>query len=39
MNWSLASYAADGAEGLGILYEDGTLVAPADLKRWSSALA
>ena len=38
MNWSLASYAADGTEGLGILYEDGTLVAPADLKRWSSAL-
>ena len=38
MKWSLASYAADGIEGLGILYEDGTLVVPADLKRWSSAL-
>ena len=38
MNWSLASYTADGTEGLGILYEDGTLVTPADLKRWSSAL-
>jgi 2-keto-4-pentenoate hydratase/2-oxohepta-3-ene-1,7-dioic acid hydratase in catechol pathway len=38
MNWSLASYAADGTEGLGILHEDGTMVAPADLKRWSSAL-
>jgi 2-keto-4-pentenoate hydratase/2-oxohepta-3-ene-1,7-dioic acid hydratase in catechol pathway len=38
MNWSLASYTADGTEGLGILYEDGTLVIPADLKHWSSAL-
>ena len=38
MNWSLASYTADGTEGLGILYEDGTLVTPADLKHWSSAM-
>jgi 2-keto-4-pentenoate hydratase/2-oxohepta-3-ene-1,7-dioic acid hydratase in catechol pathway len=38
MNWSLASYTADGAEGLGVLFEDGTLVAPADLKRWSSLM-
>ena len=38
MNWSLATYTAGGAEGLGVLREDGTLVAPADLKRWASAM-
>jgi 2-keto-4-pentenoate hydratase/2-oxohepta-3-ene-1,7-dioic acid hydratase in catechol pathway len=38
VNWSLATYTAGGAEGLGVLREDGTLVAPADLKRWASAM-
>jgi hypothetical protein len=38
MTWSLASYTANGATGFGVLREDGTLVAPADLKRWSSTL-
>ena len=38
MTWSLASYTANGAQGFGVLREDGTLVAPTDLKRWSSPL-
>jgi 2-keto-4-pentenoate hydratase/2-oxohepta-3-ene-1,7-dioic acid hydratase in catechol pathway len=38
MNWSLATYAAGGTAGLGVLREDGTLVAPADLKRWATAM-
>ena len=38
MSWSLATYAADGTAGLGVLREDGTLVAPADLKRWATAM-
>ena len=38
MTWSLASYAADGGQGFGVLREDGALVAPADLKRWPSTL-
>jgi 2-keto-4-pentenoate hydratase/2-oxohepta-3-ene-1,7-dioic acid hydratase in catechol pathway len=38
MTWSLASYTADGAQGFGVLREDGTLVAPTELKRWSSTL-
>src|SRR4029077_18554594 len=36
--WSLASYTAAGARGCGVLREDGTLVTPADLKRWSDPL-
>jgi 2-keto-4-pentenoate hydratase/2-oxohepta-3-ene-1,7-dioic acid hydratase in catechol pathway len=36
--WSLASYTAAGARGFGVLREDGTLVTPADLKRWSDPL-
>ena len=39
MNWSLASYVADGGQGFAVLREDGTLVAPADLKRWPSTLS
>ena len=39
MTWSVATYAANGTEALGVLREDGTLVAPADLKRWASAMA
>ena len=38
MTWSLASYTAQGSDGFGVLREDGTLVAPTELKRWSSAL-
>ena len=38
MTWSLATYAADGAAALGVLREDGTLVTPADLKRWATAM-
>jgi 2-keto-4-pentenoate hydratase/2-oxohepta-3-ene-1,7-dioic acid hydratase in catechol pathway len=38
MNWSLATYTADGTEALGVLREDGTLVMPADLKRWTTAM-
>ncbi len=38
MTWSLASYTASGAQGFGVLREDGTLVAPTELKRWSSTL-
>ncbi|MFY9931983.1 MAG: fumarylacetoacetate hydrolase family protein [Streptosporangiaceae bacterium] len=38
MTWSLASYTAQGTDGFGVLREDGTLVAPTDLKRWSSPL-
>jgi 2-keto-4-pentenoate hydratase/2-oxohepta-3-ene-1,7-dioic acid hydratase in catechol pathway len=38
VSWSLATYAADGTASLGVLREDGTLVAPADLKRWATAM-
>ena len=38
MTWSLASYAAGGGQGFGVLREDGALVAPADLKRWPGPL-
>jgi 2-keto-4-pentenoate hydratase/2-oxohepta-3-ene-1,7-dioic acid hydratase in catechol pathway len=38
MSWSLATYAVGGTTGLGVLREDGTLVAPADLKRWATAM-
>jgi 2-keto-4-pentenoate hydratase/2-oxohepta-3-ene-1,7-dioic acid hydratase in catechol pathway len=38
VTWSLASYTADGGRGFGVLREDGTLVTPTDLKRWSSPL-
>jgi 2-keto-4-pentenoate hydratase/2-oxohepta-3-ene-1,7-dioic acid hydratase in catechol pathway len=38
VSWSLATYAADGTAGLGVLREDGTLAAPADLKRWATAM-
>jgi 2-keto-4-pentenoate hydratase/2-oxohepta-3-ene-1,7-dioic acid hydratase in catechol pathway len=38
MSWSLASYTAHGTTGFGVLREDGTLVAPMDLKRWASTL-
>jgi 2-keto-4-pentenoate hydratase/2-oxohepta-3-ene-1,7-dioic acid hydratase in catechol pathway len=39
VTWSLASYAAGGGQGFGVLREDGALVAPAGLKRWPSILS
>jgi 2-keto-4-pentenoate hydratase/2-oxohepta-3-ene-1,7-dioic acid hydratase in catechol pathway len=38
MSWSLAAYTAQDTGGFGVLREDGALVAPTDLKRWSSVL-
>ena len=38
MTWSLASYAAAGGQGFGVLREDGTLVAPKQLERWLTAM-
>jgi 2-keto-4-pentenoate hydratase/2-oxohepta-3-ene-1,7-dioic acid hydratase in catechol pathway len=38
MSWSLATYAAGATTGLGVLRQDGSLVMPADLNRWTSAL-
>jgi 2-keto-4-pentenoate hydratase/2-oxohepta-3-ene-1,7-dioic acid hydratase in catechol pathway len=38
MTWSLASYTARGGQGFGVLREDGALVGPAGLERWSSPL-
>jgi 2-keto-4-pentenoate hydratase/2-oxohepta-3-ene-1,7-dioic acid hydratase in catechol pathway len=38
MTWSLATYAANGSTGLGVLMADGMLVTPTELKPWTSAL-
>ncbi len=38
MTWSLATYQHNGAAGVAVLREDGTLVAPKDLKRWATML-
>jgi 2-keto-4-pentenoate hydratase/2-oxohepta-3-ene-1,7-dioic acid hydratase in catechol pathway len=38
MTWSLVTCAAGGSAELGILRADGTVVGPADLKRWGSAM-
>jgi 2-keto-4-pentenoate hydratase/2-oxohepta-3-ene-1,7-dioic acid hydratase in catechol pathway len=38
MTWSLATYQRSDTIGLAILHEDGTAVAPPDLKRWTSML-
>jgi 2-keto-4-pentenoate hydratase/2-oxohepta-3-ene-1,7-dioic acid hydratase in catechol pathway len=38
MTWSLATYTVAGTESLGILRADGTIVTPAELKRWGSAM-
>jgi 2-keto-4-pentenoate hydratase/2-oxohepta-3-ene-1,7-dioic acid hydratase in catechol pathway len=38
MTWSLATYQHGGTIALGVLREDGALVAPPDLKRWASML-
>ena len=38
MTWSLVTYSYTGAAGVGVLRDDGTLVAPMDLKRWATML-
>jgi 2-keto-4-pentenoate hydratase/2-oxohepta-3-ene-1,7-dioic acid hydratase in catechol pathway len=38
MTWSLATYQRNGTIGVAVLREDGTLVAPADLRRWATML-
>ncbi|WP_412516331.1 fumarylacetoacetate hydrolase family protein [Actinomadura madurae] len=38
MKWSLATYTGQAATGLAALREDGLLVGPAELKRWSGLL-
>jgi 2-keto-4-pentenoate hydratase/2-oxohepta-3-ene-1,7-dioic acid hydratase in catechol pathway len=38
MTWSLATYLHNGTVGVAVLREDGTLVAPMDLKRWATML-
>ncbi len=38
MTWSLATYQRAGAIGVAVLRKDGTVVAPPDLKRWTSML-
>jgi 2-keto-4-pentenoate hydratase/2-oxohepta-3-ene-1,7-dioic acid hydratase in catechol pathway len=38
MTWSLATYQRGEFIGLAVLREDGTAVAPPDLKRWTSML-
>jgi len=38
VTWSLVSFLKNGAAGVAVLREDGTLVAPMDLKRWATML-
>jgi 2-keto-4-pentenoate hydratase/2-oxohepta-3-ene-1,7-dioic acid hydratase in catechol pathway len=38
MSWGLVSFAVDGAAALGVLREDGVVVAPPELKQWSTML-
>jgi 2-keto-4-pentenoate hydratase/2-oxohepta-3-ene-1,7-dioic acid hydratase in catechol pathway len=38
MTWSLATYRRNDTVGIAALREDGTLVAPPGLKRWTTAL-
>jgi 2-keto-4-pentenoate hydratase/2-oxohepta-3-ene-1,7-dioic acid hydratase in catechol pathway len=38
VTWSLATYTRRGARGLGVLREDGALVRPAGLGRWSGGM-
>jgi hypothetical protein len=39
MTWSLVTYIHNGTAGVAVLREDGTLVAPMDLKRWATMQA
>jgi 2-keto-4-pentenoate hydratase/2-oxohepta-3-ene-1,7-dioic acid hydratase in catechol pathway len=38
MTWSLATYRHNGIVGVAVLREDGTLVAPMEIKRWATML-
>jgi 2-keto-4-pentenoate hydratase/2-oxohepta-3-ene-1,7-dioic acid hydratase in catechol pathway len=38
MTWSLATYQRGDTIGVAVLREDGSLVGPPDLKRWTTAL-
>ncbi len=38
MTWSLVTYLNNGTAGVAVLRQDGTLVAPMDLKRWATML-
>jgi 2-keto-4-pentenoate hydratase/2-oxohepta-3-ene-1,7-dioic acid hydratase in catechol pathway len=38
MTWSLVTYIHNGTAGVAVLRDDGTLVAPMDLKRWATML-
>ncbi len=38
MTWSLATFSRNGTADVAVLREDGTLVAPVELKRWASLL-
>jgi 2-keto-4-pentenoate hydratase/2-oxohepta-3-ene-1,7-dioic acid hydratase in catechol pathway len=38
MTWSLVTYQRGGTIALAVLRDDGTVVAPPDLKRWASML-
>jgi 2-keto-4-pentenoate hydratase/2-oxohepta-3-ene-1,7-dioic acid hydratase in catechol pathway len=38
VSWSLATYRHNGAISVAVLREDGTLVAPRDLKHWATML-
>src|SRR6266436_1209943 len=38
MTWSLVTYLRNGTDGVAILRDDGTLAAPTELKRWTTAL-
>jgi 2-keto-4-pentenoate hydratase/2-oxohepta-3-ene-1,7-dioic acid hydratase in catechol pathway len=38
MKWSLATYKHDNVVGVAALREDGVLVEPAELKRWSATI-
>jgi len=38
MTWSLVTYIHNGTAGVAVLRDNGTLVAPMDLKRWATML-
>jgi 2-keto-4-pentenoate hydratase/2-oxohepta-3-ene-1,7-dioic acid hydratase in catechol pathway len=38
MTWQLATYERNGATGVAVLREDGSLAGPTELKRWASLM-
>ena len=38
MTWQLSTYERNGATGVAVLREDGSLVGPTELKRWASLM-